>query len=71
MSDMALATLTREAIALPYEEQRELLNMLMISVQKIEKKQRKQLDFDSYVIPCERANFADKYVAELRSNDRV
>ena len=70
MSD-ALATLTKEAVALPYEEQRELLNVLSVSVGNIEKQRRRQLDFDSYVIPCERANFAESYVEELRSNDRV
>ena len=71
MSDMALATLTKEAISLSYEEQRELLDVLSISVKNMERKRRRKLDFDSYVIPCERANFADSYIQEIRSNDRV
>ena len=70
MSD-ALATLTKEAVTLTYDEQRELLRVLSVSVGTIEKQWRRQLDFDSYVIPCERVNFADSYVEELRSNDRV
>ena len=70
MSD-ALATLTKEAVTLTYEEQRELLRVLSVSVGNIEKQHRRKLDFDSYVIPCERANFAESYVEELRSNDRV
>ena len=40
------------------------------NVRAIERKQRRQLDFDSYVIPCERANFADSYIEGLRSNAR-
>ena len=71
MSDMAVKTLTREATALTYEEQLELLYSLNNLVQKGELKRRKNLDFDSYVIPCERANFADQYIEELRKNDRV
>ena len=71
MSDMALATLTKEAISLSYEEQRELLDVLSISVKNIKRKRRRKLDFDSYVIPCKRANFADSYIQELRSNDIV
>ena len=67
----ALAALTKGAVALSYEEQRELLNVLSISVGNIEKQRRKSLNFDAYVIPCERANFADNYIRELRSNDRV
>ena len=70
MSD-ELAVLIHKAMVLPYEEQLELLNSLTISVQSIGQKNRRKLDFDSYVIPSKRANFADKYVEELRSNDRV
>ncbi len=48
MSDTLLATLTREAIALPYEEQRELLNSLTISVRNIENRsEKKETDWDS------------------------
>lgn len=71
MSDTALATVTKEAMALPYEEQRELLNSIRISILMNNVKPRKKLDFDSYVIPCERANFADQYISELRADDRL
>ena len=36
MSDMAAATFTKQAISLPYEAQRELLDTLALSVRKIE-----------------------------------
>ena len=36
MSDIALANLAKAATALPYEEQRELLNVLSLSVLRIE-----------------------------------
>lgn len=53
MSDTLLATLTREAVALPYEEQRELLNVLTLSVKNIENQsEKKETDWvailDSY-----------------------
>ena len=67
----ALSELTKEAVSLPYEEQKELLDVIRISIHGIRAKQRKKLDFDSYVIPCGRANFADGYVKELRDNDRI
>ncbi len=67
----AFATLTKQAVSLPYEEQVELLNSISLSISKLKSSHRKRLDFDSYVIPCERANFADKYIEELRINDRV
>ena len=38
----ALATLKKAAIALPYEQQKELLNMLLVSVRAIEQKQTKE-----------------------------
>ena len=34
-------------------------------------KEKRTIDFDSYVSPSERANFADEYVRSLRKNDRV
>jgi len=71
MSDVEFETLTKEAVALSYEEQIRLLDALSVSVRNLEGKRRRKLDFDSYVIPCERANFADSYIQELRSNDRV
>ena len=71
MSDALLETVTKEAISLPYEEQRELLNSISVSIRRLESKPRRNLDFDSYVIPCERANCADQHVSELRSNDRI
>ena len=37
-----LTALTKEAIALPYEEQKELLNALNVSVSLLEKKTRKR-----------------------------
>ncbi len=36
----------------------------------VQESKRKTIDFDSYVIPSERANFAQEYVQELRRNDR-
>ena len=35
------------------------------------KKEKREIDFNSYVVPNERANFADEYVKELRENDRI
>lgn len=71
MNDTALATVTREALSLPYDEQQELLNSIKISIHRIESAPRKKLNFDSYVIPCERANYATRYVSELRNDDRI
>ena len=34
-------------------------------------KQKRSIDFNAYVSPNERANFADEYVKELRENDRI
>ena len=33
-------------------------------------KQKKDIDFDSYPLHSERANIADEYIKEFRSNDR-
>lgn len=71
MNDTALATVTREALSLPYDDQQELLNSIKISIHRIESVPRKKLNFDSYVIPCERANYATQYVSELRNDDRI
>lgn len=53
MSDTALAALMREAVTLPYEEQRELLNSLAISVRQIERQTQQEKDWasilDSYI----------------------
>ncbi len=71
MGDAALNILTREVTALPYVEQEKLLRVLTASLDSMKKERKQQLDFDSYVIPCERADFADSYVQELRENDRI
>ena len=42
MSDIAFADFTKEAISLPYEEQRELLNALNVSVLQFERQRKKR-----------------------------
>ncbi len=71
MGDAALNILTREVTALSYAEQEKLLRVLTASLDSMKKERKRQLDFNSYVIPCERADFADSYVQELRENDRI
>lgn len=67
----AVTKLSHEITNLNYDEQKQLFNLLSIAMGKFENQQEKALNFDSYVIPSERANFAQSYVCELREDDRL
>ncbi len=68
----ALSELTKEAVSLPYEEQKELLDVIRISIHNIEERRRMPLDFSKYDTATRVWNEdAQDFVNRQRANDRL
>ena len=44
---------------------------VIVTVLDMQKKARKEIDWDSFVIPSERGQDVDEYMKEMRENDRL
>ena len=44
---------------------------VIVTVLDMQKKARKEIDWDSFVIPSERGQDVDGYMKEMRENDRL
>ena len=44
---------------------------VIVTVLDMQKKARKEIDWDSFVIPSERGKDVDEYMKEMRENDRL
>ena len=44
---------------------------VIVTILDMQKKARKEIDWDSFVIPSERGQNVDGYMKEMRENDRL